>query len=234
MKNEMRKALLAMVVFAIFCVFVSGGVISVVDVISIGTGKVVEPEGGWTVHVSIIEGLISWTHSVDSEWIAEGYVNWIIYQNGVEYDEGRWHEDLGVSERYSIPEPYYTDTERGIKDIRELKTALKQIKHIQDYEVRVYDCSEMSAYTEYILENKGFNVTILSNGKHAWLAVHDIADRGDVHIECTRRPHPGLKTVTTYTKSYRDIYAACGRSANMSCPSWNWWHLLHTVKEGNQ
>ena len=236
--KKLRKWLLpAIPLFALVCMLatVFGGV-------DVGNAVVMDPVDKWVIHVALVEGPISWSHTVESNWIAQDYVkqleedeiyggHWAIYKNEIEYQEGRWHSDFGVSGQSSIPEPYYIDTKRGVKDISELKTALKQIKHIQEYEVRVYDCSEMSAYTEYILENKGFNVTILSNGRHAWLAVHNIADSEDVHIECTRRPHPGLKTVTPYTKSYKDIYAACGRSTNTSCPSWNWWNLLDTVKE---
>ena len=98
MKKEIVRALPAILLFAILCggIYLLGG-------IPINTGEAAKATNVWTVEVSLIEGPISWTHIVESEWVAESYVKqleederyggyWVIYRNGVEYDANRWHK----------------------------------------------------------------------------------------------------------------------------------------------
>lgn len=100
MKKEIVKALSGITLFFVFC-----GLITIFGDGLIDTGKAVavEPEDMWSVHVSLIEGPISWTHIVESKWAAQSYVrsleedeihggHWTIYLNGKEYEEGRWYK----------------------------------------------------------------------------------------------------------------------------------------------
>lgn len=98
MKKQIIGALPAFILFAIFC-----GLITIFSNGLIDTGKAVAVEDAWSIHVSLIEGPISWTHTVESKWVAQSYVrsleederyggHWTIYLNGVEYEEGRWHD----------------------------------------------------------------------------------------------------------------------------------------------
>lgn len=100
MKKQIIGALPAITLFAILCMLVTifGG-----NLVDTGKAAVLELEDVWTVQVSLVEGPISWTHSVESKWVAQSYVqsleedeiyggHWTIYLYGVEQDEGRWHE----------------------------------------------------------------------------------------------------------------------------------------------
>ena len=73
-------------------------------VYSIDTGDAIAPEEEdvWTVHVSLVDGPISWEHTVRNKWCARSYVSsleddeplggyWCIYLNGKEFEATRWH-----------------------------------------------------------------------------------------------------------------------------------------------
>jgi len=96
MIKEIVRGLPAIILFAIFC-----GVIAIFGD-GIANAETSQPQDDWVVCVSIVDGPISWDHTVESRWIAESYVSaledseplgghWTIYLNGKEYDEGRWH-----------------------------------------------------------------------------------------------------------------------------------------------
>lgn len=127
-------------------------------------------------------------------------------------------EVLSISEKYGIPEPYYLDVEKGTKNISELREALKSIKHLHEYEVYKYDCSEMSSYTEWYLENQGFNISIVGGNRHAWIIVTNIEKISEVHVECTSEP-PYIKDSRSYVSKWDNIYEAC----EGYCPAWDWW-----------
>jgi hypothetical protein len=97
-------------------------------------------------------------------------------------------EPLSISEKYGIPEPYYFEVAEK-ENISELREVLKGIKHPHSYEECVFDCSEMSAYTEWFLENNGFNTSILANGSwgHAWISCS--VEGSNVNIECIPPVH---------------------------------------------
>ena len=123
-----------------------------------------------------------------------------------------------LSERYDIPEPYYLAAEKGTKTISELRETLKSIKHLHEYEAYRYDCSQMSSYTEWYLENRGFNVSIVAGNRHAWIIVTNIENQTEVHVECTTEP-PFIKTNREYTNRHDTIFEAC----EVYCPAWDWW-----------
>ena len=77
--------------------------------INTGNASAVQPivdaqEDVWTVQVSLVEGPISWSHTVKNKWAAQAYVSaleddepyggyWIIYLNGIEFEAKRWHRE---------------------------------------------------------------------------------------------------------------------------------------------
>ena len=106
------------------------------------------------------------------------------------------------------PVPTYTNVTYQPKTIAQLQTALQVCNPPQPYS-RSYDCSELSAYTEYYLENKGFNTTIsasFSQG-HAWSTVHNIIGYDIVHVECIPPPHIDL-SLGPVERSYNNITEA--------------------------
>ena len=42
---------------------------------------------------------------------------------------------------------------------------------IEDYELGVFDCSELSAYAEWLCENCGYDTVIVVGSHHAWVIV---------------------------------------------------------------
>ena len=118
------------------------------------------------------------------------------------------------------PVPKYVNTSHQPKTFVQLQTTLQMCKPPQPHS-KSYDCSELSAYTEYYLENNGFNTTIsasLSQG-HAWCTVHNIIGYDGVHVECIPPAfiRPSLGTVEL---SYNDIEKAL---AGEYPYEWDWW-----------
>lgn len=70
---------------------------------------------------------------------------------------------------------YYVKPKSQKYGLESLKTAVRQVTWTRSYEEGVFDCSEMSAYIEWYLENQGFHAIILvgecpfDSGSHAWV-----------------------------------------------------------------
>jgi len=96
---------------------------------------------------------------------------------------------------------YYWGTERvwpPHDTVRQLDEVLRDIDSLSRqqtgygwvglYERDVFDCSEMSACLEYILENKGFTTDIAGgktpNGNHAWIVVYSSSGE-EYYVEST-------------------------------------------------
>jgi len=98
------------------------------------------------------------------------YTNW-------EYDEAQF------SFYYVVP----TEQKFGVYD---LEDELWGFEWIEPYQEDVFDCSEMSAYLEWELENKGWHTFIIigdspfGSGYHAWLLVETSTD-GYMPVEST-------------------------------------------------
>ena len=130
-------------------------------------------------------------------------------------------EPLSISEKYGIPEPYYLDVEKGNKNISELIETLKEIKYPHGYKETVFDCSEMSAYTEWYLENKGFNTVICANETWGHAYVRADINGQIVNIECI----PPIR-ITDYEKYNHpeDTYANISEALDSNYPwEFDWW-----------
>jgi hypothetical protein len=107
------------------------------------------------------------------------------YDDGYELGYSRGHS-IGDSEGYN--EGYSEGRQAGRFDfyyvkpkqkygVDELADWLGRWEWLKPYQAGVFDCSEMSAYTEWKLENEGWHTLIIvgncpfATGKHAWLLV---------------------------------------------------------------
>ncbi len=86
-----------------------------------------------------------------------------------------------------------------------LVNELNGLVWIKDYQEGVFDCSEMSAYLEWHLENEGWHTIIavgdspFGSGRHAWLLVETTVDKY-MPVEST-----GM-TVVMWSDSHFDNY----------------------------
>jgi len=116
--------------------------------------------------------------------------------------------------------PIYTNATYQPKTIAPLRTALQVCNPPQPYS-KSYDCSELSAYTEYYLENNGFNTTISASFTegHAWSTVHNIIGQDLVHIECVPPTHISER-LPPVELSYNNITEALAGEYPFE---WFWW-----------
>ena len=171
----------------------------------------------WYVLIAIIVCGLIWMPSFVA---VMGIDNDFDYDNVIVNDVIKIEESMSFSEKHGIPEPYYLDVKKGTKNISELREVLKGIKYPHSYEISVFDCSEMSSYAEWFLENKGFDTVICTNKTwgHAYARAYLIG--GNANIECIPPVH-----ITSYEKYnhpediYVDIYEAI-----WNYPwEFNWW-----------
>ena len=106
------------------------------------------------------------------------------------------------------PVPLYTNATPQPKTIAQLRTALQVCNPPQPYS-KSYDCSELSACTEYYLESIGFNTTISASFTegHAWCTVCNIIGYDIVHVECVPPTHISER-LPPVELSYEDIHDA--------------------------
>lgn len=149
----------------------------------------------------------------------------------------------------SVPKDYYIKLKEPIaRTYPNLKEAIMG-GVLKTYTLNKYDCSEMSAYTEWKLENLGFNVKICiadnfmdSGSGHAWIKV-DLDHANPCYIEATAMTNTiGVKNGTiirgndrdilyyelysSYDHIYDDIYEVMAdRSATAS--DFDWWNSVN-------
>ena len=116
--------------------------------------------------------------------------------------------------------PIYTNTTYQPKTIAQLQTALQVCNPPQPHS-ESFDCSELSAYTEYYLENNGFNTTISGSltAGHAWCTLSNIIGYDVVHVECIPPVHISA-TLPPVEVSYNNITEALASDYPYE---WNWW-----------
>lgn len=145
----------------------------------------------------------------------------IDYEKVIVNDVIKTEEPLSISEKHSIPELYYLDVEGRGKNISELREVLKGIKYPHSYEECVFDCSEMSAYTEWFLENKGFDTVICANKTWGHAYVRTYINGKNVNIECI----PPVR-ITSYERYNHpeDIYVDIFEALDSNYPwEFDWW-----------
>ena len=175
----------------------------------------------WYVLIAIIVCGLIWMPSFVAVMDIDNDVN-IDYDNVIVNDVIKIEEEpLSISENYGIPEPYYLDVEKGKRTIRELESVLEEINMPHGYKESIFDCSEMSAYTEWFLENRGFDTAICANRtqQHAWISVS--LDATNVNCECI----PPIYITDADSYSHREVvYADIYDALEGECPrEWDWW-----------
>lgn len=157
-------------------------------------------------------------------------------------------------ENSKIPKDYYIKPK---KPIAQTYPRLKQAIMggvIKPYELDVYDCSEMSAYMEWKLENLGFNATVCSADNfrdsgvgHAWIKV-DLEHTKPCYVETTAlsntigvpygtiirgndRDAEKYENYSRYDRIYEDIYQL---TANRRTSEFDWWNSVNFSKEASR
>jgi len=110
---------------------------------------------------------------------------------------------------------YYKIVQRSYG--REKLNEALSIKWLKQYEENIFDCSEMSAFLEYWLENKGFNTDIVTNADHSWIIVEVEPGRW-VHVESTGSK-PYITGENSYNHRFKDIYQAMKYMSD----DYDWW-----------
>ena len=123
---------------------------------------------------------------------------------------------------------YYIKPEQkyGVYD---LEDELSTLFWIHDYEETVFDCSEMSAYMEWYLENAGWNCNIVvgdtpfGSGRHAWLLVETSEDAympvESTTIEIVWWADPNFDNYFVYESSFETIIEALDYLES----DYDWW-----------
>ncbi|MFX0107974.1 MAG: hypothetical protein ACFE7R_06810 [Candidatus Hodarchaeota archaeon] len=127
---------------------------------------------------------------------------------------------------------YYMKPERRKFGVYNLENELEDLEWTESYEYRVFDCSEMSACLEWFLENRGWNVIIVSgdspdgsSGRHAWLLV-EVSQGKYMPVESTTIrivwwEHRYFDNYWDYDMSFETIQEALDYSEN----GYDWWEL---------
>jgi len=153
-----------------------------------------------------------------------------------------------------VPSGYYSSNSFKKHDntnIELRKFLSTEFKLPTNYQLDVFDCSEMSSYLQWALTNAGFNANIVSGktpwspdtGYHAWVIVK-FNDGVEQAIESTAitdnsllnilagnfaivtSTHPGYSNYYYgYNERYESIYFAIKHNSNYQGISnqWNWW-----------
>jgi hypothetical protein len=110
-----------------------------------------------------------------------------------------------------------------------LADCLKMWTWIKPYKENVFDCSEMSAYLEWKLENEGWHTLIIvgdspfSTGKHAWLLVE--TEKGkytpveSTNIVVIRSDNPNFGAYFKYDRQFETIQEALSYNE----ADFDWW-----------
>jgi len=112
---------------------------------------------------------------------------------------------------------YYLPSKR-IYGLNKVK-AIIDFKWFVHYKENYFDCTERSAFVEYLLENEGFKAEIVENINHCWIIVEVEPDRF-VHVEAVANP-PYIITDKPYLHCYNSIYEAMHRNAD----EYDWWNV---------
>jgi len=107
----------------------------------------------------------------------DNYVTYHLFTNEEYYDYV--FEHLYTNWEYEVArfDFYYVFPAEQQFGVYDLEDELYGLEWIEPYQEGVFDCSEMSAYIEWDLENKGWNTDIIvgdspfGSGYHAWLLV---------------------------------------------------------------
>ncbi len=145
-------------------------------------------------------------------------------------DEVDWLHSLISGYDQEIFFFYYVKPEEQKFGVYDLEDELYGLEWIEPYQEGVFDCSEMSAYLEWHLENEGWNTVIVAgdspfgSGKHAWLLVETSTDHympvESTNIEVVWWEDPYFDNYWTYDYVFETILDALAYSET----EFDWWN----------
>jgi hypothetical protein len=156
-----------------------------------------------------------------------------------------------VSPSTTIPNPYYAKVDPWLDhSIFGVETLIGS-GILRKYDQSVFDCSEMAAFLEWMLEKHGFDTKIclasrFANGSigHAWVAVDMPPRRYYVEptalnnggfIFSTIKPYDGdYKDYSKYDEIYEDIYEVTKYNPVSEFDWWNDPALGYNLKDANE
>ncbi|UCE16678.1 MAG: hypothetical protein JSV12_03480 [Candidatus Bathyarchaeota archaeon] len=139
-----------------------------------------------------------------------------------ENDDLRWEiEEVRFDFYYVKPKQKF-----GVYDLEDELSGLEWIKQ---YQAGVFDCSEMSAYLEWHLENEGWHSEIVigdspfGSGRHAWLLVETSEGRHmpveTTNLEVVWWSDPNFDNYWEYDRGFETIQEALDYNES----EFDWW-----------
>jgi len=110
-----------------------------------------------------------------------------------------------------IPDWYYNGP--CLQGDETLEQWLPYALPIEDYEPGVFDCSDLSAYAEWLAENCGYDTVIEVGSRHAWVVVEGRTLDAQTGVWDAEQWLPDTEFV------FEDLAAAIDHSA----ADWSWW-----------
>lgn len=126
---------------------------------------------------------------------------------------------------------YYVKPQNQKFGVDELADELGSLEWTHPYEEGEFDCSEMSAYLEWYLENQGWHIVIIvgdcpfSSGRHSWLLVE--TSKGyympveATKIEVVWWENPNFEDYFNYDHDFETVQDALAYSKT----GFDWWNV---------
>jgi len=124
---------------------------------------------------------------------------------------------------------YYVKPEEQKFGVYDLEDELYGLEWLHPYQEGVFDCSEMTAYLEWHLENEGWNAIIVAgdtpfdSGRHAWLLVETSEGHympvESTTIEVVWWSNPDFDDYFIYDYEFETIQEAIAYNEN----EFDWW-----------
>ena len=125
-----------------------------------------------------------------------------------------------------VPHGYYSTNffPEHRNTVEDLKAFLSKLKIPHKYERGVFDCSEISAYVEWALEDAGFDAYIVLAEDHAWNMVKVAGATYYIDIS-SEKPYifKSDKRYPKIVKVFKNIYEVVGYYHSVK--EWDWWNV---------
>jgi len=149
------------------------------------------------------------------------------------YDELKiTYDELKITSKVDKFLFYYTPLTEKITRVQDLEEYLSRYEWKEDtYKMDIFDCSEMSAVLERMLENEGFHTFIVSGKspgdsgeKHSWLIV-EISPDEYIPVEAMNFSiipwdNPYINEYHSYDHKFETIHEALGHAPTKD---YDWW-----------
>lgn len=160
----------------------------------------------------------------------------VVYQPKIDYYEGQiasLRSQMEILRQIAEENKfmfYYASLAKQRYGVDDLKEYLDRWEWIEGaYTMGVFDCSEMSAYLEWRLENEGYHTVIAvgeapwGNGYHAWLLV-EVEPEGYMPVEATT--YDLVKWDDPYFDNYfvyEQIFETIHDALEYNYEEFDWW-----------